>query len=381
MCREGKLCIVFNTVENKSKEWGTHPWHWYMSSALSRSLLASPLLWPFCLLPAQRGERREGGKEDKANKVMPFILPLAFLLLEMDLEPLLLLFLPIAVYLFLYSFLPHKELRFIFPALPVLNLCAAVGWARLREGVEERKKRTRGKETSISSFLTILCRYAYLLGWRVVFLSLSTLPLFLAASRKNYPGVEGLRLLHTHLFSTSSSSSLLSMVEGGREGERGQVRLHIGVLAAQTGVSRFGEVWREGGREGGVDVVYSKEEGLSVLERVRRFEFLLLEKEEAEVAVRKRVEGKEGGREGEEEERECEVVEWVEGQPRARRPREILRKLRGKAIDVAAWARGRSKGSSSSSRKSEGWEDVFVKTKSVLALVACRLRHGGDNVS
>jgi len=177
MCREGKLCIVFNTVENKSKEWGTHPWHWYMSSALSRSLLASPLLWPFCLLPAQRGERREGGKEDKANKVMPFILPLAFLLLEMDLEPLLLLFLPIAVYLFLYSFLPHKELRFIFPALPVLNLCAAVGWARLGEGVEERKKRTRGKETSISSFLTILCRYAYLLGWRVVFLSLSTLPL------------------------------------------------------------------------------------------------------------------------------------------------------------------------------------------------------------
>jgi len=130
-----------------------------------------------------------------------------------------------------------------------------------------------------------------------------------------------------------------------------------------------------------VDVVFSKEEGLSLLERVRRFYFLLLEKEEAEVVVRERVEGKEGGREGEEEERECEVVEWVEGQPRARRPREILRKLRGKAIDVAAWARGRSKGSSSSSRKSEGWEDVFVKTKSVLALVACRLRHGGDNVS
>ena len=123
--------------------------------------------------------------------------------------------------------------------------------------------------------------------------------------------------------------------------------------------------------------MYSKEEGLPLLERVRRFHFLLLEKEEAEEAVRRRGGEKEGE---EEEERECEVVEWVEGQPRARRPQEMLRKLREKVVDAAAWARGRSKGSSSSSgSKSEGWEGVFVNTEPVLALVACRSRHGGGS--
>ena len=34
---------------------------------------------------------------------------------------------PALAYVCLYSFLPHKELRFIFPALPLLTLAAAVG--------------------------------------------------------------------------------------------------------------------------------------------------------------------------------------------------------------------------------------------------------------
>jgi alpha-1,6-mannosyltransferase len=39
--------------------------------------------------------------------------------------------LPILAYLLLYSVLPHKELRFIFPALPILNMCAGFGMAKL----------------------------------------------------------------------------------------------------------------------------------------------------------------------------------------------------------------------------------------------------------
>jgi hypothetical protein len=33
---------------------------------------------------------------------------------------------PVFVYLGLYSFLPHKELRFIFNAIPILNMVSAV---------------------------------------------------------------------------------------------------------------------------------------------------------------------------------------------------------------------------------------------------------------
>lgn len=456
------VVLFFNAVENRSIEWGASPWHWYVSSALPRSLLTSPLLWPYCFL-ARRKERRGTGVEgakgkslDEADKDrgVPVSVPLPFLPqpLRLDLEPFLLLFLPVALYLALYSFLPHKELRFIFPALPVLNLCAAIGWARLEEkeggrrgamgqtgrpglgvetrgtrmslrkrkkegvetetqearkacGVKHQPKQPEGGEKAVEAILpsspssrplSFLLRHASLLGWLVVTSSLLPLPLFLAAARRNYPGGDGLARFHAHVFAPNSShADAVYIAPGGREGEGGGkdrvVKLHIGVLAAQTGVSRFGEVWEKVGSEGGtgkgVGVRYSKEEGLSLSARMRRFDYLLAEREEAEEMTR-RARREEGGTEVTDvggERRHCEVVEWVQGRPRLRKWRESLHMLGSYAASL--WDRGGGSmsiharklmgGKSGGLSQPVGWEDVLVETEAVLALVACRMRDAG----
>ncbi|KAK4267923.1 hypothetical protein QN277_024642 [Acacia crassicarpa] len=88
----------FNSVLNRSSEWGTYAFHWYFSSALPRSLLAA---YPLSLLSLFLDRR-----------VRSFIFPvLSFILI--------------------YSKLPHKELRFIISSVPIFNLSASVAASRI----------------------------------------------------------------------------------------------------------------------------------------------------------------------------------------------------------------------------------------------------------
>ncbi|EYC06094.1 hypothetical protein Y032_0078g1188 [Ancylostoma ceylanicum] len=89
---------IFNILQNRSHEYGVSPFLWYFYSCLPRGLMAS--------------------------------LPLAILGLFLDrrLRPIVL---PAVVFILLYSFLPHKELRFIMYAFPLINLSAAVFCARM----------------------------------------------------------------------------------------------------------------------------------------------------------------------------------------------------------------------------------------------------------
>ncbi|CAA0820343.1 Dol-P-Man\\x3aMan(7)GlcNAc(2)-PP-Dol alpha-1-6-mannosyltransferase [Striga hermonthica] len=88
----------FNSVLNKSSEWGTHAFHWYFTSALPRSLLAAYPLFALGVFLDRR--------------VLLYIIP-------------------VFSFVLLYSKLPHKELRFIISSLPMFNFSAAVAASRI----------------------------------------------------------------------------------------------------------------------------------------------------------------------------------------------------------------------------------------------------------
>ncbi|XP_074605630.1 dol-P-Man:Man(7)GlcNAc(2)-PP-Dol alpha-1,6-mannosyltransferase-like isoform X1 [Brevipalpus obovatus] len=98
--------FYFNIYLNKSKDWGTLPFHWYFTNGLPKALGTITVL-----LPLTRGD---------ALRILGI---------------------PSLVFIGLYSFLPHKELRFIFYCIPLLNACCACNIARLFGQVEGKLKR------------------------------------------------------------------------------------------------------------------------------------------------------------------------------------------------------------------------------------------------
>ncbi|XP_058086939.1 dol-P-Man:Man(7)GlcNAc(2)-PP-Dol alpha-1,6-mannosyltransferase isoform X2 [Magnolia sinica] len=136
----------FNSVLNRSSEWGTHAFHWYFTSALPRSLLSA---YPLCVL---------GVFVDRRS---------------------LLYILPVFSFVLLYSKLPHKELRFIIGSIPMFNLSAAIAASRI---YNNRKKK---------AWEWI---YFIMIGSFVV--SLGCTVITFMASYENYPGGYALKALH-----------------------------------------------------------------------------------------------------------------------------------------------------------------------------------------
>ena len=142
----------------------------------------------------------------------------------------------------LYSNLGHKELRFLLPVLPLWNIAAAVGLAHL----------WRRRRASVPRGLAFAAAAAALAA------GVATVVLALQASMANYPG--GYALLQLHRLGAQHAQHALA---AGRN-----VSVHVGVLPAMTGVSRF--------LEAGPPWVYSKQEGLTPAQLRRAgFDYLI----------------------------------------------------------------------------------------------------------
>lgn len=142
---ELEVFLFNNPVDNRSADWGTAPSHWYFTSALPRALTGA-------LVFAAYGAKRD-------RRTWP--------LLAISLS-----------YVSLYSLLPHKETRFIFPALPFFNVVGAVGMSAI--------SKTKGKRRLILAVASVAVIGA---SWAFLWVSV-------AASRLNYPGGLAFRDLH-----------------------------------------------------------------------------------------------------------------------------------------------------------------------------------------
>ncbi|KAF9157182.1 dolichyl-P-Man:Man(7)GlcNAc(2)-PP-dolichol alpha-1,6-mannosyltransferase [Actinomortierella ambigua] len=218
MWAEGYV-FYFNAVLGQSVAWGTLPWHTYVTLFLPKTAsLAFPMgLVAFWVEPRFR----------------------RYLV-------------PVVVFVAAYSCLAHKEWRFIVYVVPILNLGAALflDWCWKRSLKKMRPSRRHHQQQKFKAWLYWLLAWACCLALGVL-LGLSMVMSVISST--NYPGGHALARLH----------EVVLQEDGGAR----TIHVHIDGAAAETGCSRFGELYAMHGEDDMASSlatrwIYSKREGL-----------------------------------------------------------------------------------------------------------------------
>ena len=221
MWPEGHV-FYYNAILGQSEAWGVSPWHWYLTSALPKALLGTFLLCPWSML-VERVLVGRLHKVETKSRVMSWSsswwIPLVVTFVG---------------FVALYSCLGHKEVRFLFPALPLANVVSGIGLSRLhtwhwQTGNSQKKKDDdidEIHEQQQSPWNYLIRRWAYMIALGLLILSFVASTAFVAVSHRNYPGGTAMEHLASITIDIPSEQPC---------------RIYIDNYAAMTGVSRFGQ--------------------------------------------------------------------------------------------------------------------------------------------
>ena len=245
---EGEV-LFFNTVANRSSEYGVSPWHWYATSALPRLLLGGVFFLPVGLLrfgPASASAA--AGKNIGYLSFFPSVQHFCGLSPELD-SGVLEYGAPAFVFVALYSFLPHKETRFLLPSMPLVFLVSGCGFAKVFSAslavfLAPPQPSVRDSAGSVAiapvqiafSFrktsyhfqflerITVSRVFIIIFGFYILFstvLSIAGTGIYLRVSRDNYPGGAALQRVYSLLSRDMHASEnlivqpILSILQGG----------------------------------------------------------------------------------------------------------------------------------------------------------------------
>lgn len=172
--------------------WGTQPFWWYFIIALPRLLMNQiPMVYFFFAFPQILLDAR----------VFDSLIPSY-------------------AYVLIYSILPHKETRFMFPIVPSLTLVAAMTCTRLTINMHK-------------SLAAKLLFYAAILS--TVLTAFISHAILLPLSAQNYPGGHALQVLHEYYHDNYNTITPLHNDDPSYP----QIHVHLTNLALQSGVTRF----------------------------------------------------------------------------------------------------------------------------------------------